>query len=157
VAFARKAGKLDETSSALVSLKGQANSFASAQLAFSDSFERKSQQAAYVALGDDTFSQRFAQRLEGIPFLAVQASYSSPLTAMADVVLPVEMWAEQDGHFLNLDGRLQSSHKALTAPEGVHSNVEVLADLARRLGLEPRQDWKDQLMRPAAPVAISEN
>ncbi|HEY3345506.1 MAG TPA: molybdopterin-dependent oxidoreductase [Anaerolineaceae bacterium] len=154
---AQKAGKLSESYSPLISIKGQANSLAGAMLAFADGFEPKNQQAAYVALGDDTFSQRFAQRLEGIPFLAVQAAYASPLTAMADVVLPVEMWAEQEGHFLSLDGRIQASHQALTPPEGVLSNTAALSALAAQLGVTPRADWKDQLLRSAAPVTISEN
>jgi formate dehydrogenase major subunit len=156
-AFAEKAGKLTSDSSPLVGIKGQANSLAGALLSYADGFERKSHQAAYVAVGDDTTTQRFAQRLEGIPFLAVQAAYSSPLTAMADVVLPVEMWAEQEGHFVNLDGQIQATHKALIAPDGVWSNAQVLAELAKQLGLSPRQDWKEQLLQSVAPVALSEN
>jgi len=50
------------------------------------------------------------------------------------VVLPVEMWAEQEGHFVNLEGRVQTAQKALTAPEGVRSNLDVLVDLAARMG-----------------------
>jgi formate dehydrogenase major subunit len=157
VAFAEKSGKLAGGKSPLVGIKGQANSLAGALLSYSDAFERKSQQAAYVAVGDDTFTQRFTQRLEGIPFLAVQAAYASPLTAMADVVLPVEMWAEQDGHFVSLDGQVQATHKALTAPEGVWSNAQVLTELANRLGISPRQDWAEQIHQAVAPVAISKN
>ena len=88
-----------------------------------------------MALGDDTPSQRLIQRLEKAPFLAVQASYVSRLTAMADVVLPVEMWAEQEGHYLNLEGRLQKANRVLTAPEGVRSNADALEALAGKLGL----------------------
>jgi formate dehydrogenase major subunit len=53
------------------------------------------------------------QRLEQAPFLVVQASYASELTEQADVVLPVEIWAEQEGHYLNLEGRLQKAVRTL--------------------------------------------
>jgi formate dehydrogenase major subunit len=154
---AQKAGKLADGSSPLISIKGQANSLAGALLAYAEGFERKNQQAAYVAVADDTFSQRLTKNLEGIPFLAVQAAYASTLTAMADVVLPVEMWAEEEGHYINLDGRIQATHQALTAPEGVLSNSAALAALAAQLGVTPRADWKDQLVHAMAPVSISEN
>ena len=151
--MARSAGE----AAALIGLKGQANSLASAVMDFKGGFERKDQQAAYLALGDDTFSQRFARQIEGIPFLAVQAAYASPLTAIADVVLPVEMWAEQQGSFINLDGRVQASQKALTPPDDVWANVQVLTALAKRLGYSPDMDWKAQLNQAVAPVAISED
>jgi predicted molibdopterin-dependent oxidoreductase YjgC len=58
--------------------------------------------------------------------MVVQASYISQLTAMADVVLPVEMWAEQTGTYVNLEGRVQQAVKSLQAPEDVWSNEAVL-------------------------------
>ena len=70
-----------------------------------------------------------------VPFLAVQASYVSPLTERADVVLPVEIWSEQEGSYLNMEGRLQWAKAGVQAPEGVRSNLGVLQDLAAELGL----------------------
>ena len=99
--------------------------------------------------------QELIQRLEKAPFLAVQASYVSRLTAMADVVLPVEMWAEQEGHYLSLEGRLQKTTRALVAPEGVRSNAEALKALAGKLGIQPDENWEAQLHARQAPVAIS--
>jgi NADH dehydrogenase/NADH:ubiquinone oxidoreductase subunit G len=64
----------------------------------------------------------------------VQASHVSPLTEHADVVLPVTAWAEQEGHYLNLDGRLQKAVGAIDAPRGIESNLSVLQSLATRMG-----------------------
>lgn len=139
----------------LLSIKGEANSLAAAQLRLEKPFQLNGHQAVFVAVGDDTPSQRLTQRLEKAPFLAVQASYVSRLTAMADVVLPVQMWAEQEGHYLNLDGRLQKTSAALTAPEGVRSNVEALRQLAILLGAPVKADWQSALNERPAPVKIT--
>jgi NADH dehydrogenase/NADH:ubiquinone oxidoreductase subunit G len=85
--------------------------------------------------------------LEGAPFVAVQASYVSPATAMADVVLPVEMWAEQEGHYLSLEGRLQEAHRGLTSPEEVRSNVAVLQAMAGAMGITLDTGWKKGLSK----------
>jgi len=141
---------------ALLSVKGNANSLAAAQLGLDKSFELNGHQAAYVALGDDTPSQRLIQRLEKAPFLAVQASYVSRLTSMADVVLPVEMWAELTGHFVNLEGRVQESKQVLASPENVRSNAAVLAALAKQLDVAIDGDWRSSLNQRPAPVTFKD-
>jgi formate dehydrogenase major subunit len=145
----------EQAHAALLSIQGEANSVAAAQFKLEKPFQLNGHQAVYVALGDDTPSQRLVQRLEKAPFLAVQASYVSRLTAMADVVLPVEMWAEQEGHFINLEGRVQKAVHSLTAPEGVHSNAEVLKDLAGKLGMVPDENWQAVVHANPAPVVIT--
>jgi NADH dehydrogenase/NADH:ubiquinone oxidoreductase subunit G len=128
-----------------ISLKGQANSAAAAAYGLNQAFAVKDAQAVYLALGDEELAPALATKAAAAPFLAVQAAYASPLTAQADVVLPVEMWAEQDGHFVNLEGRLQTAHRALTPPEGVLSNVAVLQRLGQKLGLALNNDWQTAL------------
>jgi predicted molibdopterin-dependent oxidoreductase YjgC len=83
--------------------------------------------------------------LEQIPFVAVQASYVSELTKRADIVLPVTMWAEQDGHYFNLEGRLQQAHKALEAPKDVKSDLAALQELAKQMAAEPVKEWNAAL------------
>jgi formate dehydrogenase major subunit len=87
----------------------------------------------------------------------VQASYASPLTEVANVVLPVEMWAEQDGHYLNLDGRLQLARHALRAPSGAWAHRTIFTALADRLNLSISSNWKEELYKRVPSVAISEN
>ncbi len=147
---------LCEAAPAVLSPKGKANSMAAAQYRLDKPFKLDGQQAVYVALGDDTINQKLLQRLEKVPFLVVQASYTSPLTALADVVLPVEMWAEMEGHYVSLDGTVQQARKSLVAPEGVWSNSAVLEAVADRLGAKTGSaDWQQQLHARVASVAIS--
>ena len=141
----------------IISLKGSANSLAASQYHLDKIFELNGHQAAYIALGDDKPTQRLVQRLEKAPFLVVQASYTSQLTSMADVVLPVGLWTEQEGHYLNLDGHLQQSVRSLTPAEDIRTNEEVLIAIAQRLGFEPKNDWKKQLTQRVSPVTLSIN
>lgn len=143
-----------QTQGKVLSPRGRANSLAAEALALNEIFQPGGQKAVFVALGDDTISQRQIQVLEEAPFLAVQASYSSPLTAMADVVLPVEIWSEQEGHYLNLEGRLQQAIRGLAAPEGVRSNVEVLREMADVLGYTLSRDWRADLNAHTAPTPV---
>jgi formate dehydrogenase major subunit len=155
IELGRMVGAIDDKHSALISIKGKANSLASALMGLDKPFEINKQQAVFLALGDDIPSQRLMQKLEKAPFLAVMASYTSPATAKADVVLPVEMWTEQEGHYLNLDGRLQEAHKVVAAPEGVLSNVDALQKVSEALGYKSKADWKKALKSGTAAVLIA--
>jgi formate dehydrogenase major subunit len=130
---------------ALINVKGKANSFAAASYQLDQPFDPKDRSAAYLALGDDYPSHRLQQQLAGIPFLVLQASYHSDLSTQADVVLPVGIWSEEAGHFMNMDGRLQEARQAVEAPDGVWSSLMVLQTLAGQLGAPTRSTWKEDL------------
>ena len=140
----------------LLGLTGEANSLAAYAYGLEQAFDAKDCQAVYVALGDGTVSQKVLASLEKVPFKVVQASYVSPATAMADVVLPVEMWAEQAGHFLSLEGRLQATHPALRPPEEVRSNAAALAAVAEKLGFTLGADWQAGLRQRVLLTTIIE-
>ena len=94
--------------------------------------------------------------LDEAPFLVVQASHASKLTAGADVVLPVTSWLEQDGHYLNADGQLQKAEKSLpTSGTVVRTNEEALKSLAQQLNLATAGDWKAELLQRPSPVEIT--
>jgi formate dehydrogenase major subunit len=139
-------------SPALVSPKGKANSMAAHAYGLDVKFNTENAKTAYIALGDDIATDRLMQALEKVPFVAVQASYASPLVDRADVVFPVEMWAEQEGHYMNMEGRLQQAHAALKAPQAVWSNTAVLLSFARQLNIELGDGWRERLTQrdPAA-------
>lgn len=141
---------------AVISTKGKANSLAASQLHLDQPFETGKHQAVFVAIGDDDPSQRLMQRLEGVPFLAVTAAYHSKLTAMANVVIPVEMWAEIEGHYINVDGRLQKTSKSLKAPVGVLGNEEALQAIAKSLGISTNESWKKEIAMRTPSTVISE-
>ncbi len=143
-------------SSVVISTKGKANSLAASLLKLEMPFESGKHQAFFVAAGDDEISDRLLKKLEGAPFLVVASAYHSKLTSRADVVIPVEMWAESSGHYLNVDGRLQKASKALEAPNGVLSNEDVLKEIAKGLGIKATDSWKELLKSRISSTCIVE-
>nr|WP_311771353.1 molybdopterin oxidoreductase family protein [Actinophytocola algeriensis] len=79
-------------------------------------------------------ASRIAARLSDVDLLVVADVVMSETAAIADVVLPVTQWAEEDGTMTNLEGRVLLRRKAVTAPAGVRTDLEVLRGLAFRLG-----------------------
>ncbi|MFD5802050.1 molybdopterin oxidoreductase family protein [Streptomyces sp. NPDC127020] len=75
-------------------------------------------------------------RLRSLDFLAVCDVVLSETAALADVVLPVTQWAEETGTTTSLEGRVLLRRRAITPPDGVRSDLEVLHGLAARLGAE---------------------
>ncbi len=73
-------------------------------------------------------------RLEALDLLVVADLVLSETAAMADVVLPVTQWAEETGTMTNLEGRVVLRERAVAPPDGVRSDLEVMAALAERLG-----------------------
>ncbi|MFD7403736.1 molybdopterin oxidoreductase family protein [Streptomyces sp. NPDC059866] len=76
------------------------------------------------------------QRIKSLDFLAVCDVVLSETATLADVVLPVTQWAEETGTTTNLEGRVLLRRRAITPPEGVRSDLEVMHELAARLGVE---------------------
>ncbi|MGW6023021.1 molybdopterin oxidoreductase family protein [Streptomyces sp. NPDC055099] len=76
------------------------------------------------------------ERLRSLDFLAVADVVLSETAQLADVVLPVTQWAEETGTVTNLEGRVLLRRKAVSAPDGVRSDLDVLHGLAAHLGHE---------------------
>ncbi|MER7405757.1 molybdopterin-dependent oxidoreductase, partial [Streptomyces sp. NPDC000070] len=76
------------------------------------------------------------ERIRSLDFLAVCDVVLSETAALADVVLPVTQWAEETGTTTNLEGRVLLRRQAITPPEGIRSDLEVMHELAARLGVE---------------------
>lgn len=96
-----------------------------------------------------------AERLAALDLLVVSDFVLSETAAVADVVLPVLQWAEEEGTLTNLEGRVLRRRKALDAPAGCRSELELWSDLARRIGCstafptDPRVVF-DELRRASA-------
>lgn len=76
---------------------------------------------------------RIESRLRGLDLLVVADFLRSETAELADVVLPVAQWAEEDGTMTNLEGRVLRRRALREPPPGVRTDLAVLADLAARL------------------------
>ncbi len=74
------------------------------------------------------------ERLKSLDFLVVADFFLSETAQLADVVLPTAQWAEEEGTMTNLEGRVILRKRAFDPPPEVRTDMEVLCDLARRLG-----------------------
>ncbi|MHC0433257.1 molybdopterin oxidoreductase family protein [Streptomyces sp. O3] len=77
---------------------------------------------------------RITERLDALDLLVVADFVPSETARMADVVLPVTQWAEEEGTLTNLEGRVLRRRRLLDPPPGVRGDLEVLHGLAVRLG-----------------------
>jgi formate dehydrogenase major subunit len=148
-------GAVDKERMGFLSVKGKANTQFAAQIGLEAQFTLNGQKAAYVLVGDDYLSQDQTQRLLKAPYLVVQAAYESELTEKADIVLPAAIWSEQEGHYLNMDGRIQKAKKVIEPPEGVRDNASVLSELAMRMNLSIKADWNKSLHERKSSVVLS--
>jgi assimilatory nitrate reductase catalytic subunit len=73
------------------------------------------------------------RRLEALDLLVVCDFVPGETAQIADVVLPVTQWAEEEGTMTNLEGRVLRRRKALAAPGEARSELDILAELARML------------------------
>ncbi|MGV9374882.1 molybdopterin oxidoreductase family protein [Nonomuraea sp. NPDC003707] len=79
-------------------------------------------------------SEHVAERIASLDLLVTCDFVMSETAALADVVFPVTQWAEETGTMTNLEGRVLLRNRAVAPPEGVRSDLDVLAGLAERLG-----------------------
>jgi NADH dehydrogenase/NADH:ubiquinone oxidoreductase subunit G len=83
--------------------------------------------------------------LSNASFVIALAGYISPLTERADVVLPAAIWSEQEGHYLNLTGRLQKTARAIQPIATVWTCENALTALANDLGVALQGSWETAL------------
>jgi assimilatory nitrate reductase catalytic subunit len=95
------------------------------------------------------------RRLEELDLLVVCDFVPGETARLADVVLPVTQWAEEEGTMTNLEGRVLRRRKAIDAPGEARSELEILAELARLLDAPGTWDTEpalvfDELARASA-------
>ena len=118
----------------VISLKPRANSRGAWELGLAKGIKRGKPKGLYLLLADEPESEELLARLRGIDFLVVQASYHSPVTAMADVVLPSPIWAEREGKYVTMDGRGLELKRVLQPKDGLPQDQEVLKAISQKLG-----------------------
>jgi formate dehydrogenase major subunit len=82
--------------------------------------------------------QHARQALALLDWLVVQDIFLTETAAFADVILPASAFPEKTGTFTNTDRRVQLGRTALDMPGTVRQDLDLIQQIARRMGL----DWK---------------
>jgi NADH-quinone oxidoreductase subunit G len=75
-----------------------------------------------------------AKKSGRLPLLVVQGVLLTELAKAADVVLPGASWIEKDATYVNQDGRLQASARAMSSPGEAQEDWKILTDVGLALG-----------------------
>ncbi len=81
--------------------------------------------------------QHVREAFARLEHLVVQEIFLTETASFADVLLPATAFAEKTGTFTNTDRRVQLGRRALDPPGQARQDLELIQELARRLGL----DW----------------
>jgi formate dehydrogenase (NADP+) alpha subunit len=92
-------------------------------------------------VSDDPARRSFAEALERMQFSVALSHFMTATAELADVVLPLASFAEQDGTFTSTERRVQRVNKIFDAPGGCMPGWMVLRDLAAKMGQS--FDWPD--------------
>jgi formate dehydrogenase major subunit len=122
-----------ERKARFIPLFPESNGYHARTLGLRANYAPSQMETVYLLLEDTTLSEEKIKQAREAKFLAVHASYHSPLTEVADVVLPALLWYEQEGSLYNLEGKKVAVRKAVPFPEGIIPENEVLTQLAVRL------------------------
>ena len=93
--------------------------------------------------------------LSSLEFLTVADIFPTETTALAEVVLPVASFAEKDGTFTSTERRVQRVRRAVSPPGEARPEVEVAADLLRRLGVDADYASPEEVMAEISSVTPS--
>ena len=125
-----------------------------------DAMERGELTTLYV-LGENPADSeadrhRALKLLGGLEFLLVQDLFYTKTAEMADVVLPAAAGAfESEGTVTSSERRVQRVRRTVPPPAGVRDDLEVIFDLARRLGHDwgtPNAEALWNELRPLSPM-----
>ncbi|WP_030900372.1 molybdopterin oxidoreductase family protein [Streptomyces sp. NRRL F-5126] len=84
-------------------------------------------------------SEQAVERLSRLDCLVVQDIFMTKTAELADVVLPATAaWCESSGTTTNSERRVQLVRKAIDPPDGARDDIDIICDLATRLG----HPWK---------------
>jgi len=89
---------------------------------------------------------RAVRLLTGLDHLVVQDIFLTHTAELAHVVLPAAAgWAESEGTVTNSERRVQRVRRALDPPPGARDDVEIICEMARRLGADWGQPSAEQV------------
>jgi predicted molibdopterin-dependent oxidoreductase YjgC len=101
-------------------------------------------EAMWIVGSDPANECRLAgEALGRIPFLVVQDLFMTDTSSLAEVILPAASFAETDGSYANLTGRLQVLRAGMRPPGEAQPDWWIIAELAKRmLDDKRRRAWE---------------
>jgi predicted molibdopterin-dependent oxidoreductase YjgC len=125
-----------------------------------EAMERGDLTACYIIgenpMRSEADTARTRRLLGGLQTLIVQDMFLTDTAAAADVVLPATAtWCEAEGTVTSSERRVQRVRKALDPPPGVRDDIEIIGEIARRLGANwghptPEDLWEE--LRTLSPM-----
>jgi formate dehydrogenase major subunit len=118
-----------------IKIESGANTVAAVALGLNNGYKPAGLKLVYLLVGEA--KEIGADVLGAIPkdaFVVVQASYASPATERADLVLPAAIWSEQSGTLTNVEGRIQKVAQAVEPKGLAKPDWEALVLLSEKLG-----------------------
>jgi formate dehydrogenase major subunit len=139
----------------VIIMKGDTNSFAASLLGLELNPEVGKSPVAFYALGDGHACHHALEGMKNGGYKIVQTSYMDEFAELADLVLPGKIWAEEEGHYLTTDGRIELNRQALEADGQQRSVSEVLADLSAKSGFSLQTDWQAAMTSKVASIVLA--
>ncbi len=94
-----------------------------------------------------------SEALDKVDLLVVQDIFLTETAAKADIVLPAASFAEKDGTFTSTERRVQRVCKVFDAPGEAREDLQIIADLATRLGTDMGEVTASGVMDEIASVS----
>jgi NADH-quinone oxidoreductase subunit G len=76
-----------------------------------------------------------SEALSKVDYVVFQGSWDQPTAALADIQLPAAVYAEKEGTFTNIQGRVQRFHVAVPPVGESRPDLDILANLASELNI----------------------
>jgi formate dehydrogenase major subunit len=115
-----------------------------------ESMEHGEMRAVYIVGENPARSEadqtRAVRLLSGLEHLVVQDIFLTQTAELAHVVLPAAAgWAESEGTVTSSERRVQRVRRALEPPPGARDDIELICEMARRLGCDWGQPTAEQV------------
>lgn len=92
-------------------------------------------------------TNRTKKALSNLEFLVVQDIYMNETTELANVILPASSFAEKDGTFTNIEGRIQRVRKVINPILESKTDLEIFNLLETSFGSKPTSDSPDDIVK----------
>ena len=111
-----------------------------------------------VIVADDPSSvmpmgQKAMAALGKMEFLAVLDAFATPTASMAHALLPISSFAETEGTFTSMEGRIQRLRPATNPPGDARPGWQVLAELCVRFGATASYHSASDVLREVSQAA----